>query len=80
MKAPKNINIDNSFLEEEIDKISYGDKDALSNIYYNTKHIVYAFALSILKNIHEAKDVLQEVFIKIYENADSYQSNGKPLA
>lgn len=80
MKAPKNINIDNSFLEEEIAMIALGNKDALSNIYYNTKHIVYGFSLSILKNIHEAEDILQEVFIKIYENADSYQANGKPLA
>ena len=69
-----------SLLEECIKDISYDDKDALSTLYNLTKTSVYGFALSILKNIHEAEDVLQEVYIKIYENASFYNPNGKPLA
>ena len=67
-------------LEKCIKDISFGDKDALSTLYNLTKTSVYGFALSILKNMHEAEDVLQEVYIRIYENASFYNPNGKPLA
>lgn len=56
-------------LENYIEKISYGNKAALSNLYESTKSSVYGFALSILKNTSDSEDVLQEVYIKIYENA-----------
>lgn len=69
-----------SLLEEYIENISYGSKEALSNFYEITKVSVYGFALSILKNKHDAEDILQEVYIKIYENASTYQKSGKPLA
>lgn len=69
-----------SLLEEYIEHIGYGNKDALTNFYEITKTSIYAFALSILRNQHDAEDVLQEVFIKIYESATTYQKSGKPLA
>ena len=65
-----------SLLEKYIKDISFGNKDS----YNVTKTSVYGFALSILKDLHEAEDVFQEVYIKIYENASFYQANGKPLA
>lgn len=69
-----------SLIEEYIIKIGYGSKEALSNLYEITKTSIYGFALSILKNSHDAEDVLQDVYIKIYESANTYQANGKPLA
>lgn len=69
-----------SLLEKYIKDISFGNKDSLSDLYNVTKTSVYGFALSILKDLHEAEDVFQEVYIKIYENASFYQANGKPLA
>ncbi len=80
MLAPNMNEYQESLLEKHIQDISFGDKDALANLYKLTKTSVYGFALSILKNLHEAEDVLQEVYIKIYENASFYQANGKPLA
>ncbi|MBQ9072394.1 MAG: RNA polymerase sigma factor [Bacilli bacterium] len=68
-----------SLLEEYIKNIGYGSKEALSSFYQITKTSVYGFALSILRNQHDAEDVLQEVYIKIYESASTYQANGKPL-
>ena len=76
----ENILNKNDFLEECIEYIGYGSKDALSNLYEVCKNSIYSFSLSILKNKHDAEDVLQEVFIKIYENASTYQKNGKPMA
>ena len=80
MLAPNINEYQESLLEKHIKDISLGSKDALSNLYSFTKTSVYGFALSILKDLHEAEDVLQEVYIKIYENASFYQPNGKPLA
>ena len=79
MLAPNMNESQKSLLEKYILDISLGSKDALSNLYHLTKSSVYGFALSILKDFHEAEDVLQEVYIKIYENASSYQANGTPL-
>lgn len=67
-------------LEACIIKIAYKDKVAFENLYNETSSAVYGFALSILKNPSDAEDVLQDVFIKIYDNASTYQANGKPLA
>lgn len=67
-------------LEECIKNIAHGDGNSLSCLYEMTSSAIYGFALSLLKNIHEAEDVLHDVYIKIYDNADSYQDNGKPMA
>ena len=71
---------DKSVIDNCLKDIAIGNKDSLVLLYEITRVSVYSFALSILKNIHEAEDVLQEVYIKIYENACSYQNNGKPMA
>jgi len=70
----------NNELEEYIRNISLGDGNSLSKLYEITGSAVYGFALSYLKNIHEVEDVLHDVYIKIYDNASSYQCNGKPMA
>lgn len=71
---------ENSLLEVNILKLSNGDVEALVYIYKETRIKVYGFILSILRNVHEAEDVLQDVYIKIYENASSYKKESKPLA
>ena len=76
----KNNEYQKSLIEKLIKNVGEGDKEALSALYEHTKTAVYGFSLSILKNTHEAEDVLQEVYIKIYESASVYQSKGNPLA
>ena len=72
--------IDNSLIEESILNLVNRDKESLKDLYELTKTPVYGFVLSILKNKHEAEDVFQDIYIKIYENADSYNKEGKPMA
>lgn len=67
-------------IEEYILKIAEEDKKSLAMLYEETKTAVYGFALSILKNSMDAEDIMQEVYLKIYENADKYEKQGKPLA
>ena len=74
------LKYDNYILDQYINDIALGNTDALALLYRATQVSVYGFALSILKNIHEAEDILHDVYIKIYENASTYQNNGKPMA
>ena len=71
---------DNYEIDKYLKNIALGSSDDLINLYNNTKHIVYGYAISILKNVHEAEDILHDVYIKIFENAEMYQSSGKPMA
>ena len=75
-------------LEEWIAQIAQGGaspdgpaaaRESLAALYHETKNAVYGFALSILKNAHDAEDVLQETYLKVYAAAGEYRS-GKPLA
>ena len=45
-------------LEDCIARIAGGDKDALADLYSRTRPAVYGFALSIVKNAHDAEDIL----------------------
>ncbi len=56
------------------------DSEALSTLYKKTSTSVYAFSLSILKNTHDAQDVLHDCYINIFTSAHMYKSTGKPMA
>ncbi len=73
-------NCKNLLLESYIAKAAEGDTDALASLYEETKSAVYGFALSILKNAHDAEDVLQDTYIRIYSYAYTYKASGKPMA
>lgn len=67
-------------IEDLIAKISIADNDAFREFYEATKADVFGFALAILKNRYDAEDVMQSLYIKVYNSADSYKPNGKPMA
>lgn len=66
------------YLEKYISGISEGDKEALAGLYESTHAAVYGFALSLCKNTHDAEDVLQDVFLQIWNAAGQYTAAGKP--
>lgn len=66
--------------EKCIAEIAGGDREALACLYEKTHAAIYGFALSILKNVQDAEDVLQEAYIQIWRSAGSYTPEGKPLA
>ncbi len=71
---------DAEILDKFIERISNNDKDALAEIYRMTNASVFGFALSILKNMQDAEDVLHDTYLRIYSSASGYKSKGKPLA
>lgn len=66
--------------ESLLEEIANGDSQAFSDFYNQTKTAVYSLALSILKNPHDAQDVMQDTYIKVHANAHTYSPHGKPLA
>ena len=64
-----------------LEKISKEDPSALSDLYDRHSPLLYSIILRILKEKAETEDVLQEVFINVWENADTYdQRLGTPIA
>ena len=66
--------------EQLIIRMGRGDGAAFRELYHQTSGAVYGFALSILKNRHDAEDVMHDAFIRAYTGAVSYVPMGKPMA
>ena len=60
--------------------VGQGDSEAFEVLYRSTEKAVYALALSILKNAHDAEDIVQETYLKVRAAAHLYVPQGKPLA
>ena len=56
------------------------DVDAQAALYGLMRTPVYAYALSILKNSHDAEDILHDAFIRVCQAASGYSFEGKPMA
>ena len=69
-----------SELDRLLGEISAGDRTALEQLYRQTHGAVYGFALSVLKNAHDAEDVLHDCYVAVWHSAGSYRSQGKPMA
>ena len=74
------IKNDSEELEELIKRTAVCDSEAFEQLYRITKNAVYGFSLSILKNAHDAEDVLHDTYVKIYTSAVTYTPCGKPMA
>lgn len=72
--------LDSRQLDTCIEEIARQNKDALRDLYHMTNASVFGFALSIVKNMQDAEDILQDVYLRIYTYAAEYRSSGKPLA
>ncbi len=66
--------------ENLIVRMAAKDGDAFRELYQQTSGVVYGFAMSILRNKHDAEDVMHDAFIKIYSSAVTYKPSGKPMA
>jgi RNA polymerase sigma factor (sigma-70 family) len=53
-----------------------GDQKAFEMLYKNFYRMLYGIALRYSKSAQEAEDILQDAFIKIFNNMDSYSGQG----
>lgn len=67
-------------LENYIARIAGGDREALALFYEQTRSAVYGFALSILRDPHDAEDVLHDAYLQVWNAASQYHSRGKAMA
>lgn len=70
----------NKKLEKCLRMIARGDTDYIGEIYDITKSSLYGYILSIMKNVQDTEDVLQDTYVKICQSASLYKSQGKPMA
>ena len=73
-----------SNLNDEIEllrRISQGDRAAFSEFYHLYSTLFFSVAVKILHDQKEAEDVLQDVFVQIWEKAGSFDPRlGKPAS
>jgi RNA polymerase sigma-70 factor (ECF subfamily) len=64
-----------------IQRLADGDWSALAEIYDRYSGLVNGLALRILRDVSDAEDVVQEVFLQIWRQADRYDpARGVPEA
>ena len=70
----------NELYESYLLKISQGCHNSLELLYEKTKSYVYRYALSMVKNITDAEDIMQDTYVNIYKYAHMYNPRKRPLA
>jgi len=71
-------------LERDVEllrRIAGGDRSAFSDFYDQYSGLLFSIAIKVLNDSREAEDVLQEVFVQIWNKADAYDPLlGKPAS
>lgn len=63
-------------IEDLIGRVALGDREAFSSLYDATSAKLFGVCLRVLSNRQEAEDTLQDVFVRIWNKADSYAVTG----
>ena len=63
-------------MDDLLFRIAAGEQAALAQLYEHTQASVFGFALSILKNTHDAEDVLHDCYVAVWQGAAGYRSRG----
>lgn len=66
--------------EEWMQKIAEGDKETFRIFYQESAEQVFSFILSLTGNVYEAEDLMQDTFLCVWDQAENYDPQGKPLA
>lgn len=63
-----------------LQRVAAGDLQAFTQLYDEFSGLMFSLALRILRDRSQAEDVLQDVFLQIWNRAESYNSQlGKPI-
>ena len=69
--------MDNQTLTNLIERSKRNDQKAFRTIVENYQFMVYSLAFRLLGNEDEAKDIVQESFIRVWTNLASYRTDKK---
>ncbi len=68
----------NSINENDIiERITGGDTEAFSYIVSNYKDMVFNIVCKIIPDCQDAEDITQDVFVKVFQNLDSFKFKSK---
>ena len=79
---PQNTSDTDSLNQQDVNvelmlKFQAGDADAFNKLVDNNINTVHALVYRFLGNLSHAEDITQEVFMRVYKNADRYQPTAK---
>jgi len=60
---------------EIVRQISLGNKEAFRELFHRYGDKVYRTCCGLLNNEHDAEDITQDVFVRLYEKAGSYRGD-----
>ncbi len=67
-------------IDEALRRIAAGDRDALEEVYRQTRKTVYYVALSVVRERMLAEDVMQTTYLKVLANAARYRAGSNARA
>ncbi|MBI3765372.1 MAG: sigma-70 family RNA polymerase sigma factor [Ignavibacteriales bacterium] len=56
-----------------IQKIKQNQESALSELYDRYGQLLYSFVMRMLRSVEDAEDIVQDVFLQVWNKADSYE-------
>ncbi|MDI6765420.1 MAG: sigma-70 family RNA polymerase sigma factor [Bacteroidota bacterium] len=59
-----------------LERIKQAEETALAELYDQYSPVLYGIAMRVLRSISDAEDILQDVFLQLWNKPDSYQSFG----
>ena len=63
-------------IEALLSRIALGDRASFDALYSRTSAKLFGIALRVLNDRGEAEDVVQEVYVRIWDKAGQYKANG----
>lgn len=63
-------------IEDLIHRMALGNRDALGRLYSLTSAKLFGVVLRVLQDRAEAEEVLQDIYVKVWNKAGRYRSNG----
>ncbi|HHU55130.1 MAG TPA: RNA polymerase sigma factor [Acholeplasmataceae bacterium] len=67
-------------LEQSMEKLKQGDVSSFDIIYKETHRLVFYVIYQILQNKTLCEDIMQDVYIKVYQKISTYQNQNSPKA
>ena len=70
--SPEEVGHDRLDDEELMRRLSYRDLEAFRALYDRYGDLVYSTTLRIVRDVHLAQDMVQEIFLRLWRKPDSY--------
>lgn len=59
---------------ELVDHLKAGSSDAIAILFARYRHLVFSICVKILRDVAEAEDVVQDIFLEIWKKADRFDA------